>query len=194
MTHAERTLLSKCALCGEMAKGRRNEHLLFECTTASVVKLRTEVEAAMEMKVSRLVKPGPVREAIMAPWRLDGADRPPDVEVMAEVEAALGTMLGAASPTEGLRRLVTRQGTGPVVAGGSRVQHQVHTMEEAGLGQRRKLQLPEQAQRGMRSGCSKLVGVEQLERGGGCWWMDRRMCQRRQGRGRLYHAISYRMI
>ena len=34
------TELAKCALCGEEAKGRRNEHLLFECTAASVVELR----------------------------------------------------------------------------------------------------------------------------------------------------------
>ena len=40
MTEAERTVLSKCALCGEVAKGRRNEHLLFECTAASVMELR----------------------------------------------------------------------------------------------------------------------------------------------------------
>ena len=65
LTDAERTVMSKCALCGEEAKGRRNEHLLFECTAASVVKLRKEVEVAVEKKVSRLVKPGPVREAIM---------------------------------------------------------------------------------------------------------------------------------
>ena len=84
MTDAERTVLSKCALCGEEAKGRRIEHLLFECTAVSVVKLRKEMEAAVEKKVSRLVKPGPVREAIMVPWRLDSAGRPPNVEVMAE--------------------------------------------------------------------------------------------------------------
>jgi hypothetical protein len=42
------------------------------------------VEEAVEKKVSRLVKPGPVREAVMAPWRLDKAGRPPNVEVMAE--------------------------------------------------------------------------------------------------------------
>ena len=110
MTDAERMVLSKCALCGEVAKGRGNESLLFECTAESVVKLRKEVEAAVEKKVSRLVKPGPVREAIMVPWRLDGAGRPPTVEVMAEVEAALGTVLGAASPAEGFRRLVTKPG------------------------------------------------------------------------------------
>ena len=109
----------RCALCGEEAKGRRNEHLLFECTAASVVKLRREMEAAVEKKVSRLVKPGPVREATMVPWRLDDAGRPPNVEVMAEVEAALGMVLGAATPAEGFRRLVTRQGTGEVTAGGS---------------------------------------------------------------------------
>jgi hypothetical protein len=98
LTDAERTVVSRCALCGEEAKGRRNEHLLFECTSASVVKLRKEVEAAVEKKVSRLVKPGPVREAIMVPWRLDEAGRPPNAGVMTEVEAALGTVLGAATP------------------------------------------------------------------------------------------------
>ena len=104
LTDAERTVMAKCALCGKEAKGRRNEHLLFECTAASVVELRKEVEAAVEKKVSRLVKPGPVREAIMVPWRLDKAGRPPNVGVMAEVEAALGTVLGAETPAEGLRR------------------------------------------------------------------------------------------
>ena len=92
LTGAARTVMSKCALCGEEAKGRRNEHLLFECTAASVVKLREEVEAAVEKKLSRLVKPGPVRKAIAVPWRLDEAGRPPNVGVMAEVEAALGTV------------------------------------------------------------------------------------------------------
>ena len=91
---------------------RRNEHLLFECTTASVVKLREEVGAAVEKKVSRLVKPGPARGAIMVPWRLDKADRPPYVKVVAEVEAALGTVLGAETPAEGFRKLVSRQSTG----------------------------------------------------------------------------------
>ena len=111
LTDAERTVMSKCALCGEEAKGRRNEHLLFECTAASVVKLRKEVEVAVEKKVSRLVKPGPVREAIMVPWRLDKTARPPNVGVMAEVdsEAALGTVLGAETPAEGFRRLVSMQ-------------------------------------------------------------------------------------
>ena len=32
LTDAERTGMSRCAMCGEEAKGRRNEHLLFECT------------------------------------------------------------------------------------------------------------------------------------------------------------------
>jgi hypothetical protein len=67
LTDAERTVVAKCALCGEEARGRRNEHLLFECTAPSVVELRQEVEAAVEKKVSRLVKPGPVREAITVP-------------------------------------------------------------------------------------------------------------------------------
>ena len=124
-------------LCVEKeAKGRRNEHLLFECTAASVVELRKEVEAAVEKKVSRLVKPGPVREAIMVPWRLDKAGRPPNVGVMAEVEAALGTVLGAETPAEGFRKLVSRQSTGAETGGGSWagvgvVRHQMHNQEEA---------------------------------------------------------------
>ena len=116
---AEGTVMSECALCDEEAKCRRNEHLLFECTSTSVVKLRKEVEAAAEKKVSRLVKPVPVREAIMVPWRLDEAGRPPNVEVMAEVEAALGTVLGAATPAEGFKRLVSRQRPGAATTGGN---------------------------------------------------------------------------
>ena len=137
LTDAERTVVAKCALCGEEARGRRNEHLLFECTAPSVVRLRQEVEAAVEKKVSRLVKPGPVREAIMVPWRLDKAGRPPNVGVMAEVEAALSTVLGAEVPAEGYRKLLTRQSTAAETGGGSWagagvVRHQVHTLEGAG--------------------------------------------------------------
>ena len=58
LTDAERTVLSKCALCAGGANGRRDAHLLFECTAASVVKLREEVGAAVEEKVGRLVEPG----------------------------------------------------------------------------------------------------------------------------------------
>ena len=79
LTDAERTVVSRCALCGEEAEDRRNEHLLFECTSASVVKLRKEVEAAVEKNVSRLVKPGPMREPMMVPWRLDNAGVTPNV-------------------------------------------------------------------------------------------------------------------
>ena len=107
LAYAERTVLSKCALSGEETKGRRDEHLLFECTAASAVKLRKEVDAAVEEEVSRLMKPGPVRGAIMVPWRLDEAGRPSDVRAMAEVEAAQGTVLGAATPAEGFRVLVS---------------------------------------------------------------------------------------
>ena len=57
------------------------------------MKLRKEVGAAVEKKVSSLMRAGPVREAIMVPWRLDEAGRPPNVGVMSEVEAALGTVL-----------------------------------------------------------------------------------------------------
>ena len=70
----EVAMVSRCALCGEEAKGRMNEHLLSECTSASVVKLRKEVEAAVEKKVSRLVKLAPVREAIMVPCMEAGQD------------------------------------------------------------------------------------------------------------------------
>ena len=137
LTDAERMAMSTCALCREEGGGRRDEHLLFECTVASVVKLREEVEAAVEKKVDRLVEPGPVREALMMPWRLNGAGRPPNVGVMTEVEAALGTVLGAATPAEGFRRLVSRKSTGAETTGGSWtgvgvVHHQVHNVEGAG--------------------------------------------------------------
>ena len=137
LTDAERTVVTKCALCEEEARCRRNEHPLFECTAPSVVRLRQEVEAAVEKKVNRLVKPGPVREAIMVPWRLDKAGRPPNVGVMAEMEAALGTVLGAEVPAEGYRKLLTRQSTAAETGGGSWagagvVRHQVHILEGAG--------------------------------------------------------------
>ena len=103
LTDAERAVVSKCALCGEEAKGRRNEHLLFECTAASVVKLREEVEAVVWEEVGRLVKPGLVRGAMMVPWGLGEAGRPPNVEAMTEVEAALGTVLSAAIPGRGVQ-------------------------------------------------------------------------------------------
>ena len=135
LTEAEKGVLSKCALCGQCAAGRRNEHLLFKCTDARVVEVRKEVEAAVERKVSRLVKPGPVKESIMVPWRLDSEGRPPDIGVVVEVEAAIGTVLGAATPAEGYRRLVSKQEAGSLIAGGSRlgttgVHHQVHQPEE----------------------------------------------------------------
>ena len=62
------------------------------------------------------------------------AGRPLNVGVMAEVEAALGTVLGAATPVEGFRRPVSRQSTGAVIAGGSwtgvgAVKHQVEEEE-----------------------------------------------------------------
>ena len=42
LTEAEKGVLSKCALCGQSAAGRRNEHLLFECTDDRVVKVGGE--------------------------------------------------------------------------------------------------------------------------------------------------------
>ena len=44
LIEVEKAVRSKCASCGEHAKGRRDEHLLFGCTSKSVVKLRREVE------------------------------------------------------------------------------------------------------------------------------------------------------
>ena len=60
----------------------------------------------------------------LVPW----AGKPPNVEVMAEVEASLGTVCGAEAPAEGFRRLVSRQRAGALIVGGSgagigRVQH-----------------------------------------------------------------------
>ena len=102
-----------------------------------MVELREAVGAAVGEKASRLAKPGPVREAIMVSWGLDKTDRPPNVGVMVGVEAALGTVLGAATPAKGFRRLVSRQSTGAETTGGSWagvdvVQHQVHNVEGAG--------------------------------------------------------------
>ena len=77
------------------------------------------------------MKPGPVREAILVLWGLDEAGRPPNME------AALSAVLGAATPAEGFKRLLPRQGTSAATAGGSwagvgTVQHQVHMVEGAG--------------------------------------------------------------
>ena len=73
----------------------------------------------------------------MVPWRLDKAGRPPNVGMKLEVEAALGMVLGAETPAEGFRKLVTRQSTGAATNGGNWagvgvVQHQVHSVEEIG--------------------------------------------------------------
>ena len=63
-------------------------------------------------------------------------DKPPNIEVVVEVEAAIGTVLGAATSAGGYRRLVGKQGAGWLIAGGNRagttgVHHQVHPVEEA---------------------------------------------------------------
>ena len=73
---------------------------------------------------------------VRMPWRLDSGGRPPNIEVVVEVEAAIGTVLGAATPAEGYRRLVSKQEAGWLIVGGSRsgtagVHHQVHPPEEA---------------------------------------------------------------
>ena len=103
-----------------------------------MVEVRNEVEAAVERKVGRLVKPGPVKEAIMVPWRLDSKGRPPNIEAVVKVEAAIGTVLGAATPAEGYRRLVSKPEAGWLIAGGSRsgttgVHHQVHPIVGCGV-------------------------------------------------------------
>ena len=59
LTETEKDVLSKCALCGQCATGRRNEHLLFKCTDPRVVEVRKEVKAVVERRVRRPVKPGP---------------------------------------------------------------------------------------------------------------------------------------
>ena len=56
--------------------------------------------------------------------------------MMAEVEEAICTVLGAATPAEGFKRLLSRQGTCIATAGGNwagvdTVQHQVHMIEGA---------------------------------------------------------------
>ena len=76
----------------------------------------------------------------MVPWRLGGGGRPPDIGVVVEVEAAIGTVLGAATPAEGYRRLVDKQETVRIIAGcnrsgTTRVHHQVHQPEEAAIGE-----------------------------------------------------------
>ena len=48
LTKAEKAMLSRYALCGKHATGRRNGPPLFECTTDSVVKLRRKVEGVVE--------------------------------------------------------------------------------------------------------------------------------------------------
>ena len=50
LTDEEKGVLSVCALCGDKAVGRRNEHLLFECKCPRVVAIRRKVEAAVEKK------------------------------------------------------------------------------------------------------------------------------------------------
>ena len=68
--------------------------MLFKCTDARVVEVMKEVEAAVESKVSRQMKPGPLKESIMVPRRLDSEGRPSDIGVVVKVEAAIGTVLG----------------------------------------------------------------------------------------------------
>ena len=58
-----------------------------------------------------MVKSGQVEEAIMVPWGLGSSGRLPNIKVVVEVEAAIGTVL-AATPTKGYRRLVTKQKAG----------------------------------------------------------------------------------
>ena len=70
---------------------------------------------------------------------MDEAGRPPNVGVMAGIEASLETVLGVATPAEGSRRPVSRQGTGAELTGGrwadvGVVYHQVHTVKGAGAG------------------------------------------------------------
>jgi hypothetical protein len=69
-----------------------------------VVAVRRRIEEMVEKEVSRLVRPGPVREAILVPWRLDDEGRPPDVGQLEEVEAIIGVVSGTGA---GLTSLLT---------------------------------------------------------------------------------------
>ena len=184
-------MMSKCALCGKEAKGRRNEHLLLERIASSVVKLREEVKAAVEKRVSRPVKPGPMREVTMVPWRLGKTGRPPNVGVVAEVEVAQCTVLGVATPAEGFRRLVPRQSTGAETTGGNWVgdgvvQHKVHNVEGAGAeigGEEAEApgsDMEHEEEWGQQAGWGRAIrGIP--EGGSRCWTRARRLYPRRQG-------------
>ena len=98
--------------------------------------------------------------------------------VMAEVEAALGTVLGAATPAEGFRRLVSRQSTGAVTAGLVLVwcSTKCTMWRELELRwERGKLKLLAQTWSRRRNGNNRLAGVGQPEGGSRCWRMARRM-------------------
>ena len=167
LTETEKGVLSKCALCGHCVAGRRSAHLLFKCTDLRMVEVGKEVKVAGERRASRLVKPGPVKESVTVPWRLDNEGRPPNIGVVIEVEAAIGTVLGAATPAEGYRRLVSKQEAGSLIAGDSRsstvgVQHQVHQPEETATEEWEK-QSGRRGSRGKRVLLGQDGDVEELE-------------------------------
>ena len=57
-------------------------------------------------QVSRLVGPGPIRDAIVAPWRLDKDGLPPDISKVEELEAILGTDSSWHAPIAQIAQLV----------------------------------------------------------------------------------------
>ena len=81
-------------MCGEVAGGCRNEHLLFRCAHEKVVKVKQKIEKAVAECVARKTRPGAVRDAIMVPWKLLGEGELPDVSRVEEVDVVLQQMVG----------------------------------------------------------------------------------------------------
>ena len=131
LTEQEQGVMVKCALCGQSAEGGRNEHLLFKCKDQRVVAVRRRIEEMVEKEVSRLVRPGPVREAILVPWRLDSEGRPPDVGQLEEVEAIIGVVSGTGAPAADYRKLVERwKGEGFVDSKGALKEEEAECFEK----------------------------------------------------------------
>ena len=120
----------------------------------------------------------------MVPWRLGSAGTPPNVEVVVDVGAALGTVLGAETPAKGFRRLVSRQRAGALIARGRHWEGVAPSAPTEGAGteaEEEGANADSAGMEGVRSGCNKPAGVEQPEGGSKRWWMGRRRCLWGQG-------------
>ena len=117
------------------------------------------------------------------PWRLDSSGKPPNIEVVVEVEAALGMVLGAAIlwPAEGFRgaaAVVDKQEAGGLIGEGSRtstvgIYHQVHLVEAAedvngSMLREELMHQVTQGRRGKLSGYKMVVEEVRDEGGGSC--------------------------